>query len=321
MNKNLLQRFLTLIRANSSLIILLLIALPLSILSADFLTGNNLLTVALQTSMIAIAAIGMTFTLITGGVDLSVGSVAALTGALAAGLSTRNGLGTYPAIFVALFAAAWIGALNGAMIAWGHIPPFVATLASMAAVRGLTLVYTQGRPISGLDEQFTFWATDLAGIPVPLFVLLFVAIITYIILHRSVFGNYIFAIGGGEETARLAGISPAKIKIGVYIISALCAGLTGLLLTARLWSAQPNSGTGLELDAIASSVLGGASLLGGAGSVTGAIIGAFIIGILANGLNLLEVPSYNQQVIKGLVFIVAVILDYVLKRRLKNAKS
>lgn len=321
MNNKFLQRFLGLVRANSGLVILFLVALPLSLLSADFLSGNNLLTVALQTSMIAIAAIGMTFALITGGVDLSVGSVAALTGVLAAGLATRNGLGTYPAIFISLFAAALIGALNGAMIAWGRIPPFVATLASMAAVRGLTLVYTQGKPISGLDEQFTFWATDAAGIPVPLFVLLFVAIITYIILHRSVFGSYIFAIGGGEETARLAGISPAKIKFGVYIISALAAGLTGLLLTARLWSAQPNSGTGLELDAIASSVLGGASLMGGAGSVTGAIIGTFIIGILANGLNLLEVPSYNQQVIKGLVFIVAVILDYVLKRRLKNNGS
>ena len=318
MNNSFLQRFLSLIRTNSGLVILLLVALPLSALSADFLSVNNLMTVALQTSMIAIAAIGMTFALITGGVDLSVGSVAALTGALAAGLSTQVGLGTYPAMLVALFAAVCVGALNGAMIAWGRIPPFVATLASMAAVRGLTLVYTQGRPISGLDEQFTFWAASLSGIPVPLFVLLFVAIITYVVLHRSVFGNYIFAIGGGEETARLAGISPVRIKLGVYIISALCAGLTGLLLTARLWSAQPNSGIGLELDAIASSVLGGASLMGGAGSVGGALTGTFIIGILANGLNLLEVPSYNQQVIKGLVFIIAVILDYVLKRRLKK---
>ena len=318
MNNNFMQRFLSLVRVYSGLVILLLVALPLSLLSADFLTGNNLLTVALQTSMIAIAAIGMTFALITGGVDLSIGSVAALTGALAAGLATRNGLGTYTAMFLALCAAALVGTLNGAMIAWGRIPPFVATLASMASVRGLTLVYTQGKPISGLDEQFTFWATDIAGIPVPLFVLLAVGLITFVVLHRSVFGNYIFAVGGGEETSRLAGISPTKIKFGVYVISALCAGLTGLLLTARLWSAQPNSGLGLELDAIASSVLGGASLLGGAGSVAGAVIGTFIIGILANGLNLLEVPSYNQQVIKGLVFIVAVILDYVLKRRWKS---
>ncbi len=319
MNKKTLQRFLSLVRANSSLVILLLVALPISLLSPDFLTGNNLLTVALQTSMIAIAAIGMTFTLITGGVDLSVGSVAALTGALAAGLATKSGLGTYPAILVALSAAALVGAFNGALIAWGRIPPFVATLASMAAARGLTLVYTEGRPISGLDKLFTFWSSDFHGIPIPLFVLIFVAIVAYIILHRSIFGNYVFAVGGNEETSRLAGISPIKIKFGVYIISALCAGLTGLLLTARLWSAQPNSGTGLELDAIASSVLGGASLMGGAGSVTGAIIGTFIIGVLTNGLNLLEVPSYNQQVIKGMMFIIAVLLDYLLKSRLKKS--
>ncbi len=304
-------------RSNSGLVILLVLAIPLSLLSPDFLTGANLLTVALQVSMIAITAIGMTFALITGGVDLSVGAVAALTGALAAGLATSGGLGTYPALFLAMAAAAGVGLLNAALIVWGRIPPFVATLATMAAARGLTLVYTQGRPISGLDAQFTFWASNLGPIPVPIFVLIFVLILTYIILNRSLFGNYIFAVGGGEETSRLAGISPSRVKFGVYTISALCAGLTGLLLTARLWSAQPNSGTGLELDAIAASVLGGASLLGGAGSVTGAVTGAFIVGVLSNGLNLLEVPSYNQQVIKGLVFIVAVLLDYLLKRRLK----
>ena len=311
------QTILNFTRANSGLVILFLLAIPLTLLSPDFLTGNNLLTVALQVSMIAITAIGMTFALITVGVDLSVGSVAALAGALAAGLATRSGLGTYPAMLLALAAAAAVGLVNAAMIVWGRIPPFVATLATMAAARGLTLVYTQGKPISGLDEQFTFWASELGKIPVPIFVLVFVALVTYVILHRSLFGNYIFAVGGGEETSRLAGISPAKVKFGVYVISALCAGLTGLLLTARLWSAQPNSGTGLELDAIAASVLGGASLSGGAGSVVGAVTGTFIVGILSNGLNLLEVPSYNQQVIKGLVFIVAVVLDYVMKQRLK----
>lgn len=309
------QRALTTVRTNSGLVILLFLVILLSFLSEDFLTKNNLLTVSLQTSMIAITAIGMTFTLITGGVDLSVGAVAALSGALAAGLATRNGLGTYPAIFLAIGAGAVIGFINGAMIVWGRIPPFVATLASMAVARGLTLVYTVGKPISGLDKEFTFLSSQVAGIPVPLIVLVIVTVISYIILHRSVFGNYVFAIGGGEETSRLAGIQPGKIKLWVYIISALCASITGILLTARLWSAQPNSGLGLELDAIASSVLGGASLLGGAGSAVGALAGSFIIGVLANGLNLLEVPSYNQQVIKGIVFIVAVMMDYLLKRR------
>jgi ribose transport system permease protein len=309
------QKILNSVSTNSGVVILLLLAGLLSVLSKDFLTSNNILTVSLQTSMIAITSIGMTFTLITGGVDLSVGAVAALTGALAAGLATRNGLGTYPAMVLALSAGATIGAINGAMIVWGRIPPFVATLASMAMARGLTLVYTQGKPISGLDEQFTALSSQIAGIPVPLMILGLAAITTYIILHRSVFGNYVFSIGGGEETSRLAGIDPGKVKFGVYIISALCASITGILLTARLWSAQPNSGIGLELDTIAASVLGGASLLGGAGSVVGAVAGSFIIGVLANGLNLLEVQSYNQQVIKGLVFIAAVMMDYLLKGR------
>jgi ribose transport system permease protein len=309
------QKALNLVRTNSGVAILLLIAGLLSVLSKDFLTSNNLLTISLQTSMIAITSIGMTFTLITGGVDLSVGAVAALSGALAAGLATRNGLGTYPAMLLALSAGAVIGAINGAMIVWGRIPPFVATLASMAVARGLTLVYTEGIPISGLDEQFTALASQIASIPVPLIILVLAAITTYIILHRSVFGTYVFSIGGGEETSRLAGIQPGKVKFGVYIISALCASITGILLTARLWSAQPNSGIGLELDAIAASVLGGASLLGGTGSITGAVAGSFIIGVLANGLNLLEVQSYNQQVIKGIVFIAAVMMDYLLKRR------
>ena len=309
------QKVLNLVRTNSGVAILLLIAGLLSVLSKDFLTSNNLLTISLQTSMIAITSIGMTFTLITGGVDLSVGAVAALSGALAAGLATRNGLGTYPAMLLALSAGAVIGAINGAMIVWGRIPPFVATLASMAVARGLTLVYTEGIPISGLDEQFTSLSSQIAGIPVPLIILVLAAIATYIILHSSVFGTYVFSIGGGEETSRLAGIDPGKVKFGVYIISALCASITGILLTARLWSAQPNSGIGLELDTIAASVLGGASLLGGAGSVVGAVAGSFIIGVLANGLNLLEVQSYNQQVIKGLVFIAAVMMDYLIKRR------
>ncbi len=309
------QKVLNLVRTNSGVAILLLIAGLLSVLSKDFLTSNNLLTISLQTSMIAITSIGMTFTLITGGVDLSVGAVAALSGALAAGLATRNGLGTYPAMLLALSAGAVIGAINGAMIVWGRIPPFVATLASMAVARGLTLVYTEGIPISGLDEQFTSLSSQIAGIPVPLIILVLAAIATYIILHSSVFGTYVFSIGGGEETSRLAGIQPGKVKFGVYIISALCASITGILLTARLWSAQPNSGIGLELDAIAASVLGGASLLGGTGSITGAVAGSFIIGVLANGLNLLEVQSYNQQVIKGIVFIAAVMMDYLLKRR------
>lgn len=311
--RNLLEIF----RKGSAFVILILIAAGFAIMSDQFLTINNLLTVALQTSIIALVGIGMTFTIITGGIDLSVGSVAALCGALAAGLATRNGLGTYPAILIALMAGVAVGALNGAMVVYGRIPPFVATLASMAIARGLTLVYTSGKPISGIDKSFTFWADSVLGIPVPLILLIVVAIIAYIVLSHSAFGLHVFAIGGGEETARLATVPAKKVKMGVYMISSLLAAVAGIILTARLWSAQPNSGTGLELDAIAAAVLGGTSLAGGAGSITGTIAGAFIIGVLSNGLNLLEVPSYSQQVVKGLVFIFAVLLDYFLKRRMK----
>ena len=314
-NNSISSNFFDLLRRGSGFLILLLIAAMFSLLSDRFLSSSNLLTVALQTSIIALPAIGMTFTIITGGIDLSVGSVAALCGALAAGLATQQGLGTYPGIFLALLAGIAMGLLNGTMIAYGRLPPFVATLATMAAARGLTLVYTQGKPISGLAKSFTFWASNVAQIPVPVFVLIGTAVVAHILLAHTRFGVYTFAIGGNEETARLASLPVRRVKLGVYALSGFTAALAGILLTARLWSAQPNSGLGLELDAIASAVLGGASLAGGAGSIGGTMAGAFIIGILSNGMNLLAIPSYNQQVIKGLVFILAVLMDYFLRQR------
>ncbi len=319
-NSTFLNRLNQILRGGGSYVILLLIVLLLTILNSQFLTVSNLLTVALQTSIIAIVAIGMTYTIITGGIDLSVGSVAAFSGALAAGLATRNGLGTYPGILIGLAAGAGLGLISGVMIVYGRIPPFVSTLAMMAVARGLTLVYTDGKPISGLDKFFTFWASNVAGIPVPVLVLLAVAIIAAVLLKQTAFGNYIYAIGGGEETARLASVPSKKIKLGVYAFSGFTAAIAGVILTARLWSAQPNSGVGLELDAIAAAVLGGASLAGGVGGIGGTIAGAFIIGVLSNGLNLLEVPSYNQQVIKGTVFILAVLLDYFFKRQIRARK-
>ena len=315
------SRIMQILRGGGSYFILLIIAVLLSILSDQFLTVGNLLTVALQTSIIAIVAIGMTFTIITGGIDLSVGSVAAFSGALAAGLATRNGLGTYPGILIGLIVGAGLGFVSGLMIVYGRIPPFVSTLAMMAVARGFTLVYTDGKPISGLDKDFTFWASNIAGIPVPVILLVVIAIIAAIILKNTAFGNYVYAIGGGEETARLNMVPAKKVKLGVYALSGLTSAIAGVILAARLWSAQPNSGVGLELDAIAAAVLGGASLAGGMGGIGGTIAGAFIIGVLSNGLNLLEVPSYNQQVIKGVVFILAVLIDYFLKRRISSRKE
>lgn len=314
--------FIAFLRRTSTYLILLVILVWFALLSPEFLTVGNLLTVALQTSLIALVAIGMTLTIITGGIDLSVGSVAALSGALAAGLATRGGLGTYPGLFIGLLTGLGIGFLNGAMIVWGRIPPFVATLASMAVARGLTLVYTQGRPIAGLDKAFTFWGGQGAlGIPVPVWVLMVVAVLAYFLLKHTPLGLHIYAVGGGEETTRLAGVNVGLVKFSVYLLSGLCAALSGLILTARLWSAQPNVGVGLELDAIAAAVLGGTSLAGGVGGIPGTLAGAFIIGVLSNGLNLLEMPSYNQQVVKGLVFILAVMLDYFIKQRQVKPKG
>jgi ribose transport system permease protein len=284
--------------------------------SSEFLTTSNLLNVALQTSIIAIVAIGMTFTILTAGIDLSVGSVMALSGAIAAGLNVRQDLDTFAAIGIALVIGLIIGSINGLLIIKGGMPPFVATLAMLAIARGLTLVYTEGRPIAGLDESFIFLGTgQIFGIPVPVIILTVIAIIAHIVTRYTRFGLYVYATGGNEEPTRLAGVSPDRIKLAVYIISGFTAALGGILLTARLWSAQPNAAVGWELDAIAAPVLGGTSLFGGVGSIGGTVVGAFIIGVLSNGLNLMGVPSYYQQVIKGAVFILAVSLDILTKRR------
>lgn len=304
------------LRRFSVLIILLAICLVFALGSSDFLTPSNLLNVALQTSILAIVAIGMTFTILTAGIDLSVGSIMALGGALAAGVAVQHGLGTFAGIGVALLVGMALGAVNGLLIVRGGVPPFVATLAMMAVARGLTLVYTEGRPIAGLAESFIFWGTGrLLGIPVPVILMVVLAIVAYVVLRHTRFGLHVYSTGGNEETTRLAGVNPNRIKLAVYVISGFTATLGGILLTARLWSAQPNAAAGWELDAIAAPVLGGVSLFGGVGGVGGAVVGAFIIGVLSNGLNLMGVPSYYQQVIKGAVFILAVMLDLSTKRR------
>jgi ribose transport system permease protein len=304
------------IRRLSVLGILLLICVVFAFGSSEFLTVSNLLNVALQTSIIAIVAIGMTFVILTAGIDLSVGSLMAICGALAAGIAVRQGMDTYLSISIALGAGLFLGAINGLMIVKGSIPPFVATLSMLAIARGLTLVYTEGRPIAGLDERFIYWGTgQVLGIPLPVIIMIIIAVVAHIITRYTPFGLHVYSTGGNEETTRLAGISPDRIKLAVYMISGFLAALGGILLTARLWSAQPNAAVGWELDAIAAPVLGGTSLFGGVGSIGGTIIGAFIIGVLSNGLNLMGVPSYYQQVIKGLVLILAVAVDLINKRR------
>ena len=310
------ERIIEWLRSASVLMILLVIVALMSLLSERFLSFSNFINIAQQTTTVAIIAVGMTVVMISGGIDLSVGSVAALAGAIGAGLMSRQGFPMPVAVVGALIVGALVGFLNGLLIVPGKLPPFVATLATMAIARGLTLVYTQGRPISGLPESFTFWGTgDLLGVPSLIWVMALVFILGALLLRYTRWGINVYAIGGNPEAARLVGIPVKRRLFGVYVLSGVLAALSGLLFTARLWSAQPQVATGIELDAISAAVLGGVSLFGGVGNLGGTLAGAFIIGILSNGLNLLRIPSYPQLMIKGGVFILAVVLDMLSRQR------
>ncbi len=308
----------TWLQSASSFLILLLVVIFFSAMSDKFLTASNLSNIALQSSLVGIITIGMTMVILTAGIDLSVGSVAALSGTICAGMMIRNGLPISVSILVGIAVGGIAGLINGGLMVFGKIPPFVTTLAMLGVARGLTLVYTEGKPISGFTRTFTDLGTQNVGpLPMPVFIWLVLLAIIYYVLRYTRFGLYIYAIGGNEETARLAGIRVRLIKVLVYAISGAFASISGILLTARLWSAQPQMAVGIELDAIAAAVLGGVSLFGGVGSVIGASIGALIVGALGNGLNLLRISSYHQQIIKGLVFILAATLDLYSKRRKK----
>ncbi len=305
-----------LIQRFSGLFILLALSLFLSFSTEYFLTRGNLMNIVLQTSILAIVALGVGVTMLTAGIDLSVGSVAAFCGAVAAGLIIKSQLNIWLAIPVAVLAGMSLGLLNGLLIVFGSLPPFIATLASMAIGRGLTLVYTNGRPITIPDPTFVFIGNgEVLGVPLPVVIMAVLLLAFFTFLSHTKTGRHIYAIGGNEKTAHLAGINVVGGKILVYIISSFAAATAGIILTARLWSAQPTTGMGLELEAIAAAVLGGTSLFGGRGSAWGIMVGVFIIGVVSNGLNLLEISSYYQQVIKGFVFIMAVILDMYARKK------
>jgi len=290
---------------------LFLIITIITILNPDFLSVNNLLNVLRQVSINAIIAFGMTFVILTGGIDLSVGSILALTGAVTAGMMAG---GTDPvlAMLFGLILGALLGAVNGVLIAKGNVAPFIATLATMTIYRGLTLVYTEGRPISGLGDSLSFQLLGKGyffGIPIPVVTMLISFGILYFILKKTTFGRRVYAVGGNEEASKLSGIKTGRIKIYVYALTGFLSALAALILTSRLNSAQPTAGQMFELDAIAAVVLGGTSLTGGRGWIVGTLIGALIIGVLNNGLNLIGVSSFFQQVVKGLVILFAVLID------------
>jgi ribose transport system permease protein len=294
---------------------LIVLCLLLWALTPYFLTVSNLLNVLEQTSINAVIAVGMTFVIISGGIDLSVGSLVALAGVvLASGL--RAGLPLPVALVAGLMVGTGCGLLNGALITLGRLPPFIATLGMMSMARGAALVYTEGRPISGFTAGFRSLATARPlMVPAPVLVAAAVYLVSHFVLTRTKFGRYVYAIGGNEEATRLSGVPVRFHKTMVYGLSGLMSALAAVVLTARLNSAQPIAGMMYELDAIAATVIGGTSLMGGSGTLPGTLVGALIMGVLRNGLNLLGVSSFLQQIVIGFVIIAAVLIDSALKQR------
>lgn len=279
-----------------------------SLLSDRFMTLSNFTNVLRQVSIQAIIAFGMTLVIISGGIDLSVGSVFAFSAILMASV-VKNG-SVFLGILTALLVGALLGAINGFIIAKGKIQPFIVTLATMAIARSLTLVYSEGMPITGFPQSFrVIGRGEVTGIPVPVMIMFAIFGVIFYISNYTKLGLYTYAIGGNETAAKLSGVKVDIYKIIIYMISGLLAATSAIILTSRLNSAQPTFGTGYELDAIAAVVLGGASLSGGKGTVVGTLFGALIMGILNNGLNLLNVSPFYQQGVKGIVILIAVLLE------------
>lgn len=296
-----------------SLIALALLVVVVSILSPSFLTTKNIFNVLRQTSVNAVIAAGMTFVILTGGIDLSVGSILAISGAVCASMLV-SGTNIVIAVLIALVIGAVVGFLNGFVIAKGKLQPFIATLATMTVLRGLTLVFTDGKPITlgsgSLAVAFgKIGGGSILGIPTPALIMIAVFLICGYVLNKTVIGRHVYALGSNENAAKLSGLNTDKIKIAVYTVSGILSAVAGIIITSRLFSAQPTAGEGYELDAIAAVVLGGTSLTGGKGKISKTIVGALIIGILSNALNLLDVSSYYQMMVKGAVILVAVLLD------------
>jgi len=299
-----------LLKNNGILIVFLLICVVLSFLSPYFFTTNNILNIIRQTSIYGIIAVGMTFVILTGGIDLSVGSILALSGAIAAGMMKNQGSAPLVAALVAILVGAGIGLINGLLVTVGKIAPFVVTLGMVTIARGLTLIYTKGYPISGFSPEFRYLGGGyILGIPVPVIVFIAMVALAWFILNHTRLGRYTYAIGGNEETVKLSGINVKFYKSMVYVIVGIMSSLSALILSARLNSAEAVAGQGYELDVIAAVVIGGTSLSGGRGSIIGTLIGALLIGTINNGMNLLGISPYFQQVVKGALIIGAVILD------------
>lgn len=300
--------------------IFLLVCIILSFASPYFLTKNNILNILRQTSINGILAIGMTFVILLGGIDLSVGSILAFAGVVGASFASSAFGGQVPsvgfAICISLLAGIALGSINGLLIARWKIAPFVVTLGMLSIGRGITFIYTNGMPIPQIDSKFLFIGKGtILGIPMPVIIFATVFLICWVVLYKTRYGRYIYAVGGNEKSARISGISTRFIVFTAYVISGFLSALGGLILTARTTAGLPQAGFSYELDAIAAVVIGGTSLSGGQGSLVGTLFGALIIGVINNGLDILGVSSYYQQVIKGTIIVTAVLIDSLRKAK------
>ncbi|MDG9685952.1 substrate-binding domain-containing protein [Streptomyces sp. DH18] len=306
---------------NGALSALVVLVVAMSLLSGDFLTTQNLLNVGVQAAVTAILAFGVTFVIVSAGIDLSVGSVAALSATVLAWSATSAGVPVVLAVVLAIVTGIACGFVNGALVSYGKLPPFIATLAMLSIARGLSLVISQGSPIA-FPESVSVLGDTLGGwLPVPVLVMIAMGLITALILGRTFIGRSMYAIGGNEEAARLSGLRVKRQKIVIYALSGLFAAVAGIVLASRLVSAQPQAAQGYELDAIAAVVIGGASLAGGVGKASGTLIGALILAVLRNGLNLLSVSAFWQQVVIGVVIALAVLLDTLRRKAGSGAAS
>jgi len=302
---------------NGALVGLVVLCLALFIATPDFLTGQNLLNIGIQVSTVAVLAFGMTFVIVAGGIDLSVGAVAALSAMVSSWLFVSAGLPGWLTLLGGLATGLLAGTVNGLANAYGKLPSFIATLAMLSVARGLTLVISDGRPIKTAPEV-SFLGGNLGPVPMPIVVLLLSALVASFVLNRTVIGRSMYAVGGNAEAARLSGLPVKRILVTVFALAGLFAALAGLLLAGRLDSAQPQAAAGYELDAIAAVVIGGASLSGGLGKISGTFVGALVLVVIRNGLNLLNVTSFWQQVVIGVVIALAVGVD-VLRRKTRNS--
>jgi ribose/xylose/arabinose/galactoside ABC-type transport system permease subunit len=304
------MQYINKIRQYGLLIVFGLICLIISLITPQFLTVSNWTIIVTQVSINALLAFGVTFVIITGGIDLSLGSIVAVAGVTSAMLAHPDSYPVLIPISMGLLAGLLMGAFNGFIITKSKIAPFIVTLGTMTIGRGLALIMSDGRPVSNLSDSFNYLGSGtVLGIPVLILIFIVVFALCSIILSKTILGRYIYAVGGNEQAARASGINIDRVKLAVYSISGLLAGLAGILLASRITTGQPNAGAGFELDAIAAVVIGGTSTTGGRGSMTGTLIGVLLIGVINNGLDLLNVTSYYQQVVMGIIIIGAVVLD------------